>query len=118
MDALISSMSKALVQKASDSCLFHALLPISQFMDETNLVKALGITDKIHGPVGLMVSLNTKNKASLINIVIQRTLSQLEVGGVVDHHMIRELHAARLSSFEETVEIFVFALEDALNDTH
>jgi len=115
MDGLLESISKALILNASDS-VYMADMPIKQLIEDKNLSEQMHVKEPLLGPTGLLVKVNTKSKSGVMNDLVNEVMNQLAASKTIDPQMLRQLHACRLSSFEETVEVFLFSLEDTPGD--
>lgn len=118
MDGLLESISRAIILNAAEKVVYMADMPISHLVKEKTLAKELKVTSPILGPLGLLIKVNTKDKSSMMNSLVNEVMTQLTMSNTIDPQMLRQLHACRLSSFDETIEVFLFSLEDASSEAH
>lgn len=118
MDGLLESIAESVILNASENVVYMATMPIQYFLEDRPLVKEMKASSQIQGPIGLLIKVNTKNSVGTVVALVNEAVNQLANDKIIDPIMIRQLHAAKLSSFEETIEVFLFSLEDPVSDKH
>jgi hypothetical protein len=116
MDGLLEAIAGSVILNASERVLYMACMPIKSFIEDKSLIKEMNITTPVEGSIGILIKVNTKNTVGTVTALINEAVNQLVGAKMIDPVMIRQLHGAKLSSFEETIEVFLFSLEDSTNE--
>ncbi len=117
-EGLLESIAGSVIDNASEHVVSMAVIPIKQFITDKNLASEMDVKEPIQGPIGLLIKVNTRSPVGTVTALVNEAVDQLVLAKVLDSGMITQLHAAKISSFEETVEVFLFSLEDPSNGTH
>lgn len=116
--SMLEIMSEQMIREAAEGILFRFELPLKTLLQEPwSLLDASFKGAARSEPLGVMIRVCTKDKATVLNRAITEVLTRLEREHIItDHDRIRELHAARISSFEETCEIFLYLADQTSNN--
>jgi hypothetical protein len=116
MDDLIDLMTVSMIEKAMERVLHRFEFPItSEHGIGTDAMLRLRIAARENptvSPVGVLIKANTKKHPRSAIGILAVVVRALTNSGLVRQDQIREFHFSRLSSFEETAEIYLVALDD------
>lgn len=116
MDDLLDSIGKSLINKAMERVLHRFEFPIGHDagigIKAAIELKSMAHADPVTVPCGLVIKACTKKSPKSSFGLLAVVIRALQGSGLLKQERIREFYFSRQSSFDETCEVYIFALED------
>ena len=116
MEDLIDLASKRMMEAAASRILHRFEFPVISNGSITEPVlmemTRLGKAEPIQWPCAVVITIRTKSPNRIMGDIVKGILSRLEASRLLPENRIRQIGACRLSSNEETVELYIATLDD------